>query len=67
MAYFASEGNGTRTVIDVVARPKRAIDIMEKKKQATGSTMNPTQQRRRAVRKRSEFGWMERAGDRINL
>lgn len=53
--------NGTRTVIDVVARPKRAIDIMEKKKQATGSTMNLTQQRRRAVRKRSEFGWMERA------
>uniref|UniRef100_W6ND66 Heat shock protein DnaJ domain containing protein n=1 Tax=Haemonchus contortus TaxID=6289 RepID=W6ND66_HAECO len=51
---------GPGTVIDVVARPKRAVDA-EKKKQAHGNVVNTAQQRRRAVRKRSEFGWMERS------
>ncbi|KAK6054063.1 DnaJ domain protein [Cooperia oncophora] len=42
-------------------RPKRAVDVVEKKKQTQGDTVNPTLPRRRAIRKRSEFGWMERS------
>ncbi|WKX93890.1 hypothetical protein Q1695_011281 [Nippostrongylus brasiliensis] len=47
------------TVIDVVARPKRTIDIIEKKKQGATNAGSSSQQRRRAIRKR-EFGWVDK-------
>ncbi|KIH60625.1 DnaJ domain protein [Ancylostoma duodenale] len=61
-------GNGAGTVIDVVARPKRAIDV-DKKKQASGNSNsgNQASQRRRPARKRNEHGWLDKAVVIISL
>ncbi|KAK5964184.1 DnaJ domain protein [Trichostrongylus colubriformis] len=45
----------------IPTHPKRAIDVVEKKKQAPGNSVNLNQQRRRSIRKRGEFGWIERS------
>ncbi|EYC04173.1 hypothetical protein Y032_0089g2263 [Ancylostoma ceylanicum] len=62
-------GKGAGTVIDVVARPKRAVDV-DKKKQTSGNSSNSgnqPSQRRRTVRKRNEHGWLDKAVVIISL
>ncbi|VDM55002.1 unnamed protein product [Angiostrongylus costaricensis] len=53
-------GVGAGTVIDV-ARPKRTIDITEKKKQAgSTNTVEQSLQRRRTIHEPNEYGWIEK-------
>ncbi|VDM65305.1 unnamed protein product [Strongylus vulgaris] len=58
-------GNGTETEIDVAAHPKRSVEVMEKKKQASIATSNGSQpqHRRRASRRRNENWWLDKTGE----
>ncbi|KJH47918.1 DnaJ domain protein [Dictyocaulus viviparus] len=63
-----SSGIENGTVIDVVARPKRTMDIKEKKKQTVlTNTVSQIQHKRRTVRKSDEFGWIEKGVIAISL
>ncbi|KAJ1369540.1 hypothetical protein KIN20_031024 [Parelaphostrongylus tenuis] len=64
-----SPGVGPVTVIDVVARPKRAVEIIEKKKRTSGSpnSVEQSQQRRRVIREQIEYGWIEKAAVAISV